>query len=185
MAGCCETYTTILRDCESNIGGVRRIFANCHDRVIKPTVNDSHMIATIVTPEAPEDWKEFEFNQETVSATTTLTKDQQTGSLYYETLLVAVFPKQDTPKRLNLIALEVSDNDIIYEDNNGHYWYMGFDNAIDNSVTVSEGDSVTGTAFGDLNGYNVTFRWVSKTRPYELSDAAIDQLLGVTPDPEP
>lgn len=172
--GCCRKLSGIIRDCDSNIGGITRAFIACFDSVQKPTVTADQISAIVgATGENPE-WHEYEFRKETGSVTTTITRDDANGSLYYESAIVLQFTKQETSKRLEINAIAVGDIAVIIEDNNGKFWYFGFDYP----VTLGDGTAETGTAFADLNGYNITLNDLSKELPYELSAAAIAQLTG-------
>lgn len=173
--GCCQTLTGILRDCESNIGGIKRAWIACYDNVSSPTVADE-MITAIGTPTT--EWHEFEFKKQTGSVTTTITKDDTTGSLYYESVIVLQFARQETSKRIEINSLAISDLAIIIQDNNNRYWYLGYDWG----VTLTDGTAETGTAFTDLNGYNITLTDVSRELPYEVTDEAMQPLL--TEEPE-
>lgn len=173
--GCCRTLSGFMLDCTSNIGGIKRIWINCFDNVDTPTLQNDK-ISSITIPTDPEDgWKEYEFRKQTGSVTTTITRDDAIGYLYYESAITLQFTKQETPKRIEIGALAINKLSVIVEDNNGLYWYFGFDYG----VTLSDGTAETGTAFSDLNGYNITLNDISKELPYELAESAINQLLGI------
>lgn len=168
--GCCVTLSGLIRNCENNIGGIKRAWGACYDEVTAPTVADE-MITTI--PETAP-WKLYEFRKETGSVTTTITRDNANGSLYYSSDIVFQFAKQETVKRIEINAIAQGDTVWIVEDNNGKYWYFGFDFP----VNLSDGTAETGTAFADFNGYNITLNDVQKQLPYEIAASAMSGILG-------
>lgn len=167
--GCCITFQGITRDCTSSIGGIKRAWGACYDEISTPTITDD-MISLIPNPQA---WKLFEFRNETGSVTTDYQQDDTTGSKYWESTIVFQFTKMETVKRLEINALAQSDTAWIIEDNNGRYWYFGYDDY----VILTDGTAETGTARADLNGYNITLLDTSKDLPYEVSDTAMEAII--------
>lgn len=167
--GCCTTLTGIVRDCASNIGGIRRAWIACYDEV-STIIETNNQITSILPTSA---WHEYEFRKQTGSVEITPNKDDANGTLYYQAVISLVFSKWDTPKRLEVEALGLGDLAIIIEDNNGHYWYFG----IDNYVSMSGGSASTGTAFGDLNGYTLEFEYVGKYTKIEVTEDAMQDII--------
>lgn len=170
--GCCVTMQGIARDCDNSIGGIRRAWGACANEVTTPMLDSQGAMISAIPESDP--WKLYEFRKETGSVTTTITKDQASGSLYYSSDIVLQFAKQETVKRLEVMAIAQGDTEWIIEDNNGKYWYFGYYWP----VNLSDGTAETGTALADLNGYNVTLQEVSKYMPYEISADAMAAILG-------
>ena len=76
------------------------------------------------------------------------------------------------------MALCMDEVAVIVLDNNGKYWFLGYDNPV--TATAATGQS--GTAFGDFGGYNVELTDNSKELPYEVTAEAI---AGLTINPAP
>lgn len=171
--GCCRTLTAIMRDCDSNTGGIRRAWIACYDNVTAPTITDE-VISALGTPAS--EFVEFEFRPETGSITDTITKDNTAGTLFYETAIVLQFARRETVKRIAVSAIAVSDMVVIIEDENGLYWYFG----LSRPVRLSEGTEESGTAWTDFNGYNITLQAVENEMPYEISAAAMAPILNPT-----
>lgn len=169
--GCCIALTGISRDCGSNIGGIKRAWGACHDDAGTPTLTSGVITALGST----SGWKEFEFRKQTGSVTQTVTNDLTVGSSYIESEITFQFTQQETSKRIEVDALSKSDTSWIIQDNNDRFWYFGFDYP----VNMSAGTAETGTAFGDLNGYNITLSDTSKELAYEVSESAMSSLLSV------
>lgn len=169
MSNCCVTLKGITRGCDTFMGGIEKVFIACFDDVTEVTATEE--VITAIT--AKEDtFKEFSFRKQTGSVTTTITKDENSGSTFYESNIVLQFAKQETAKRVEIGALAVGDLVVIVKDNNGTYWYFGKDFP----VTLKEGTGETGTAFGDFNGYNLTLADFAKELPIEVSEEAIKTL---------
>lgn len=167
--GCCITLSGITRDCGSNIGGIKRAWGACHDEAGKPTLS-SEMITALGSSNV---WKEFEFRKQTGSVTQTITNDLTVGSSYVESEITFQFTQQETAKRIEIEAMAKGDTAWIIQDNNDRFWYFGFDYP----VNMSAGTAETGTAFGDLNGYNITLSDTSKELAYEVSGTAMSSLI--------
>lgn len=166
--GCCVTLSGIIRGCDTSIGGIRRAWAACADEAGSPTITND-MVSALPSASA---WHLYEFNKQTGSVTTNITKSD-TGAVFYSSDIVLQFAKQETSKRLEVIAIAASDTNWIIEDNNGKYWYFGQYSG----VTLSEGTAETGTTFEDLNGYNITLNDLSDVLPYEVTDTAMNPLV--------
>lgn len=169
MSNCCVTLKGITRGCDTFMGGIEKVFIACFDDVTDVTVEEE-VITAIESSESA--FKEFSFRKQTGSVTTNITKDEATGSTFYESDIVLQFAKQETAKRVEIGALAVGDLVVIVKDNNGTYWYFGKDFP----VSLKEGAGETGTAFGDFNGYNLTLGDFAKELPYEVEKEAIKGL---------
>lgn len=168
--GCCQALTGITRDCENNVGGIRRAWGACFDDVTQPTPV-GEQITTIPEPSA---WKLYEFRKQTGSVTTTITNDDANGTSFYESAIVLQFAKQETSKRIEIMAIASGDTAWIIEDNNGLFWYFGYDFP----VTISDGGTAeTGTALADFNGYNITLDDMGRQLPFEVTKSAMEPIL--------
>lgn len=167
--GCCVTFSGITRDCDANIGGIKRAWIACYDDVTAKTVTSDQISAITFATDA---FKEFQFRKQTGSVTQSYQLGDN-GSAYYEQTITFVFAKQETEKRIEINALAVSDLVVIIEDNNGKFWYFGFDN----SVTLSANEAETGTAYSDFNGYTVTLLGADWQLAYEVTETAMQPII--------
>lgn len=166
---CCRTLAGLVRGCDKAAGGIKRAWIACYGEVNQPTVVGGEI--TAITP--TNVWHEYEFREETGSVTEVPTISNENGSIFYESSIVLVFNKQETEKRNQVEALGLSDLAIIIEDNNGEYHYFGYDTY----VTMTDGSIETGTAWGDFNGYNLTFTSRSKSPHYLITEEAMAPIL--------
>ncbi len=187
----CFSLNGIVKNCDSNVGGIRRAWIANYDDIQDVSTNTSalgasddsaidceaHTINAIVQVNEKENpWKEYVFRKQTGSVTSTLTRDDAAGSLYYENVITLQFSKQESCKRMEINALAIGDLAVVIEDNNGKCWYFGYDFP----VTLSDGSTETGTALGDMNGYTITLSDISKQLPYELSEDMIKKVKGIS-----
>ena len=178
MANCNNITGFTYDSCESNMGGIKKIWlANyVEDAVVvdsSPAATNGSITAYTsgVTVSA---FTEFPMRKNVASMTSTLNVAEE-GGTYVTTELNMVFSKMDTQKRLAVVALAQSEAMAIVKDSNNKYWFLGKDNPL----TVSAGTGETGTAKADPNHYTVTLTDESEQYPYPLeADLAPDYVAG-------
>lgn len=153
-AGCNITQGFEL-GCRDNTGGVKRAFI-LSGSITEVDSTDS-LIAGIT---GSGQFFAYDQVRQTANYTETINSSVENGTIFYEQGLTLQFHKyQDT---LQGIINTLGDNPelkIILETNNGaedndaRFFLLGQFNGL----TLSEGTGQTGTAFGDLNGYTLTF----------------------------
>ena len=74
------------------------------------------------------------------------------GTTFFEQVLNIVLKKQDADTHKEVKLLAWAKPVVIVEDNNGNAWVMG----LEHGSEVTGGSIVTGSAMGDLTGYNLT-----------------------------
>tara|TARA_R110000822_G_scaffold93710_2_gene215449 strand:- start:1533 stop:2051 length:519 start_codon:yes stop_codon:yes gene_type:complete len=82
------------------------------------------------------------------------TINAQNGTSYFDQTATYVINKMDTAKRNEVKMLARAKLSVIILDNNGKYWLMG----ATSGVRMTAGDTGTGTALGDRNGYSLSFQ---------------------------
>lgn len=167
---CCNTLSGLERGCDKGIGGIRTAWIACWGEITGITVSGDKI--TGITPTTGV-WHEYQFRKQTGSVTITPTVSDENGTIFYESAIVLQFSTWETLKRTEIAALGASDLAVIIEDNNGRYWYFGYDDY----VTLTDGSYETGTAFGDFNGYNLTLTDFSKELPYEVSATVMEAII--------
>lgn len=119
-------------------------------------------------------FKQYAFRKETSQFTSTLQKNIQNGTYYVSTDINLIFNRMETAKRIEIAALALGELVVIIKDNNGKYWYFGYDEP----VTATAGDVQSGTARADRNGYSITLQDNAREYPYEVEADIIDSLVG-------
>jgi len=92
------------------------------------------------------------------------------------------FKLQSSTRNQIKVLAQNPDLKIIVETNNGvddgigRYWLLGEDNG----MQLLSGTGQTGTAFGDLSGYSLTFTGQESNPASEISGSLSDALSGIT-----
>lgn len=168
---CNQTLNGLLRDCEGSVGGIAQVLLANFDDVSGVTVSDDIITAITMTNSAK--FKKYDFRPNTGSMTSTMQRNLENGSLYWQTDLVLAFSKMETVKRIEINAMAINDMVAIVKDMNGKYWYLGKDEPI----IATAGDGQTGTARADRNGYGITLQDNSRQTPFEVDESIIDALV--------
>jgi len=153
-AGCNITAGFEL-GCRDNTGGVKRAY------ILSGSVDEVTSTNSLISS-LTGSGSFFAFDQvkQTAAYTETINSSVENGTIFYEQGLTLQFHKyqdslQDMINTLGnnpeiKVILETNNG---AEDNDAKFFYLGQFNGL----TLSEGTGQTGTAFGDLNGYSLTF----------------------------
>ena len=93
------------------------------------------------------------FLKGTSSFEQTINASRENGTVFVEQTLNLTLKKMTKEDHKELKLLSYGRPHIVVEDRNGNAFVMGLDHGAD----VSGGTIVTGSAFGDLSGYTLTF----------------------------
>lgn len=168
---CSQTLAGIARDCQANVGGIKAVYmANFED---VDTVTVTTNVVTAITMVASKKFYAYYFNPNTSNFTTNINANRENGSLFFETVLSLVFPKQDATKRIEVNALAQAGLMAIVQDNNDNYWLLGKDEPL----LMTSGAAPTGTARADRNGYEMEFTDAQMQMPYTVDGTIVAGLL--------
>ena len=143
----------IARDCEANVGGIKKVWlTNYADNMFQLDASGSSITG--------------------VTSGKTLNVDEAAGTNFIQSDLVLQFSRMETAKRTAIAALSLGEVCGIVLDCNGKYWALGFDEP----MTTSSGVGQTGTARTDSNNYSITLTDFAKTYPYEVAQSVVDGL---------
>lgn len=168
---CTQTLAGIARDCTASVGGVKAVYmANFEDIVGVAVTTD---VVSGITLGTGKKFYTYYFNPQTSNFVVNINANRENGTLYFETVLSLVFPKQDAAKRLEVNALAQAGLMAIVQDNNDNYWLLGKDEPL----LMTSGTAETGTARADRNGYALEFTDGQKQMPYTVDPAIISDLI--------
>ncbi len=154
--------------CRDVSGGIQSLYLIKYgDAGFDPTV--SGMQVTTVAGAALTVYK-FALHANVGSGTSTLTNDP-TGSRSYEQVVTAQLHKMDLNTSDLADEIDAGRWHIILEDINGAFWLYG-----KTSGLYRSGDTVTGQARADFNGYNLTFTGQEPRDVYSVADAWLDEV---------
>jgi len=166
----CNLTQGFTLDCKDAVGGIKSI--HLIDWASTGfTVSGGEVTATTV---ASGDVYTYELPKGVGSMTTTTNVSQDNGTVFNQSDIVARLRKLSTTKRNELKLLAQNRVFCIVKDNNDNYWLAGNEYGCDITAMTSE----SGTAMGDVQGYNFTLSAIEAESPY-LVQAAVATDLGI------
>jgi hypothetical protein len=166
----CTTLETILKGCDSNIGGITSIYINDQDNVVGPIVEAAYEITDFGT--LTDQFVPFEFRRNTGMYTEEAAIDLVNGSSYYTQTITLMFHRREAAKSKAIKILGEGQRDLalVVGDANGKYWY--FPTA--QLTAVAEG---SGTAKADGSKYSITFVAENENLAFEVDAAEIPNII--------
>ncbi len=164
----CNLTQGFTLDCKDAVGGIKSI--HLIDWASTGfTVSGGEVTATTVVS---GDVYTYELPKGVGSMTTTTNVSQENGTVFNQSDIVARLRKLSTTKRNELKLLAQNRVFCIVKDNNDNYWLAGNEYGCDITAMTSE----SGTAMGDVQGYNFTLSAIEAESPYLLQDAVATTL---------
>lgn len=170
----CNSYTLagIANACkEASFGGIKEVYIALFEDVSATTVDATAHTLTI-TMASSKKFKVYKLLKNTGSLTSTL-NTSETSANYFTNEVALQFMKMETAKRIEMMALMMSECAVIVKDANNKYWFLGKDNYVE----CTAGSAQTGTAAGDANHYELTLTDTSAELPYEVPASNIETII--------
>jgi len=175
----CDITSGFELGCRDNSGGIKNLYILSGSI---DTITDASEGLISALSGSGEFFK-YELFRQTSDFTEAINSTPENGTVFYEQTVNAVFFKLQSATRNQVRVLAKNpDLKIIVETNNGsqdnvgRYWLLGEENG----VQLLNGTGATGTAFGDLNGYTLTFTGQEPEPASELSGSLNDVVEGIT-----
>ena len=168
---CSTVLTGIALDC-ANAGGIKKVYIAPIADVSNVTVAAGAVSA--ITMKDTKKFKEYSFRKNTASLTKTATKDDAAGTSFVTSEVALRFAKMDNAKRTEMQALLTGNVYVIVLDNNGEYWFLGYDSYCSASAATGE----SGTSLGDANQYTINLSAETVEFPQTVDDTIIAALIG-------
>ena len=168
---CSTVLTGIALDC-ANAGGIKKVYIAPIADVSSVTVTAGAVSA--ITMKDTKKFKEYSFRKNTASLTKTATKDDAAGTSFVTSEVALRFAKMDSAKRTEMQALLTGNVYVIVLDNNGKYWFLGYDSYCSASAATGE----SGTSLGDANQYTINLSAETVEFPQTVDDTIIAALIG-------
>jgi len=152
----CDITSGFTLGCRDSVGGITNLY------ILSGSIDDVSYAGEGVIDyiSGSGEWFKYELFRQTSDMTEAISATPENGTVYYEQTVNAVFFKLQSATRNQVKVLAQNPNlKVIVETNNGtvdgvgQYWLMGQDRG----MQLLSGTGATGTAYGDLNGYNLTF----------------------------
>jgi len=175
----CDITSGFTLGCRDNTGGIANLYILSGS--ITSVADASEGLISGITGSG--EFFKFELFRQTSDFSEAITSTPENGTVFYEQTLNAVFFKLQSSTRNQVKVLAQNPNlKVIVETNNGtvdgvgRYWLLGEDRG----MQLLSGTGATGTAFGDLNGYSLTFTGQEPNPSSEISGSLADALSGIT-----
>jgi hypothetical protein len=154
-------------DCKDNVGGIKAFFiANKEDIA---TMTEVAGVITAITMDTGKYFYKYDQVKESSNFAEAVNTNVQNGTVFYGQTAEIVLNKLQTNTRNEILLLAQATTLIIAQDNNGKYWLLGKQSGLD----LTGGGSATGTAFGDRNGYTLTFTGNEQALAQEVASGVI------------
>ena len=169
---CSNLTAGFVNDCNDSQGGIEKIFlANGPVESITETAGLITAITVGGSALVPADFFVFETPRQTSSITETITPSQENGTVTYQQDLAMIFNKMSAEKRNQiLLMMEATTMVAVAKDSNGKYWSIG----IERGAYMTAGTSVSGVAYADRNGYELTISGLEKAPMYEVTGTIVE-----------
>ena len=171
----CDITSGFTLGCRDNVGGITNLYILSGSITTVTDVSDG-LIGSIT---GSGEFFKYELFRQTSDFTEAITAAPENGTVYYEQTANAVFFKLQSSTRNQIKVLAQNPNlKVIVQTNNGtvdgvgQYWLLGQDRG----MQLLSGTGASGTAFGDLNGYNLTFTGQEPNPASEISGSLADAL---------
>lgn len=151
MAGSCALTQDYSFGCDVAAGGLKELYLIELENI--SAVVESSGTLTTITKAAGKIFRKYQLVQDTATAEETITGNLQNGTLFYAQKVSIVINKQNVAMRNEILLLAKNRLAIVTVDNNDTYRLYGWDQGL----RLNEGSAATGTAWGDRNGYTLTF----------------------------
>jgi hypothetical protein len=147
----CALTQNYTLDCKDSIGGLKEVYFAAVEDVASWT--GSAGTYTAVTMESGKYFWKYELVKESSNFAEAVNTNVQNGTVFYTQTLEIILNKLQVNTRNEILLLAKNNLVVLVKDNNDAIWILGFANGLD----MTGGGSATGTAFGDRNGYTLTF----------------------------
>ena len=169
---CSNLTAGFTLDCNDSNGGIDKIFiANGAVDSITESAGLISAITVAGVALTPSDFFEFEVPRQTSSFTETINVSQENGTVFYDQALTMIFNKMEASKRDQILLMaQATDMVVVFKDNNGKYFSVG----VERGAYMSAGSSLSGTAYGDRNGYELTISGMEEAPSFEVTGSIVE-----------
>jgi hypothetical protein len=158
--------------CSDGIGGIKKIYIVGGGGSVTGYTYDADGAITGATSTSGTTLYGFELKRNTSSLAQNVQKNFENGTIFFEQVLTAVLFRYDQTKRNQIKILSQNDQiQIVAIDQNNTYYLLGQVNG----MYLSGGDASTGTAYGDRNGFTLTFTGQENTPANTVLSVGLDE----------
>lgn len=162
----CALTSDYTFGCDTGAGGTKECYLIELENISSYT--ESSGTLTAITKVTGKLFRKYQLVLETASFEEDLTGNIQNGTLYYAQKGTIVINKQNVAVRNEILLLAKNRLVVVIKDNNDTWRLFGRVNGL----KLQTGTASTGTAWGDRNGYSLTFQGNETELAPFVSDAA-------------
>ena len=168
----CDITSGFTLDCNDSNGGIEKIFiANGPVESITEASGTISAITVGGSALTPSDFFAFEVPRQTSSFTETINVSNENGTVFYDLALTMILNKMEAAKRDQILLLSQNNEMVVvFKDNNSKYFSVG----IQRGAYMTAGTSVSGVAYGDRNGYELTFSGMEEQPAFEVTGSIVE-----------
>lgn len=173
----CVLTSDFSMACRKAVGGVKKVYIT--ELANESTFTVASGVVTTFTLSTGKQFFEYELPQNSANATSPINGDRAVGSRFYTHTVNIKLPYMDTATRNEILLLAKNTVMIIVLDQNGKYWLYGHNEtsaATSMGLEITEGTGQTGTASGDMNGFDLTFTGDVNCPPIEVTGSLLTTL---------
>ena len=163
----CDISAGRLEPCKDSVGGLDAVYFVNYDDLPTTAITVSADDEITAVTGSPRAYK-YELKG-TSSLEQTINSSRENGTTFFDQALSLMLKKQDLAPHKQVKLLAYGRPKVIVRDNNSNFWLVGYEHGAD----VNGGSIVTGAAFGDMTGYNLTFQAQEKI-PAQFLDATTE-----------
>lgn len=157
-------------DCREAVGGMPTAYVIEHANVTAVTISAG--VVTAITKASGKRFWKYQFPRETAYFKETVNASLENGTLFFTPEIMFVLHKMQANTSMELTNLAKNILMVVVADGTGKYFLVGYKNG----MMVSAGESGTGTAMGDRNGYSMTLTGGEPAFAYEVQASVITSL---------
>jgi hypothetical protein len=177
MAICNALTNGLSKSCDTNTGGVNRIYITDWENVSNVTdgAGTGGDWITAITMAGTTKFYEFQTNKNVCNFTESVAIDLVAGTTFFNQIVTLVLSRRETIKRDAIEKLVNGQKQLalIILDSNGLYWYSGLNEG--SYVSAIEGGS--GTAKAEANGYTITFTAMEPLQMYGVDPTIVSAIV--------
>lgn len=163
----CALTSGYSLDCRDSAGGIKSVLFIEIDNVSGVTSADG--VATVISKANNRRFYKYNLQRATAEASEDFQDSAENGTSFHAQSLNIVLNKMQAATRNEIVLLAANRLLAVIEDRNGKYWLYGKENGLQRAG----GKSGTGKAFGDRNGYELTFTGEEKDPALEVTSGII------------
>lgn len=161
-------------DCRDSVGGIAEVYLTEWQNVPQANIVASSGVITAMSCLSGKRFFTFQLEKENATFTETENNSVENGTLFYESVLTFTIKKMSAANRNALNILAKNRLMVIIKDNNGFIQLMGQVNGADK---IGDNNASTGKAFGDMNGYVLSFTAKEPNPCNSMSQTILTSLL--------